>query len=143
MSYCRSLLALTLACSAGPGIAQTIIECSGSAGKAFYFDIDPQTGKPTGWVDDGISNGSVVLVVNDNSVDIIIKDAVSTFSARADGATVTLLEVRDPFVEILVSYPQGAKELYTFDVKERRLVWSQHKFGVLFDKASTFISECK
>lgn len=32
-----------------------------------------------------------------------------------------------------VSYPQGTKELYALDLKERRLAWLQHKFGVLLD----------
>jgi hypothetical protein len=139
----RLALALCASVLAGEGCAQTIIECSGSAGKAYYFDIEPQTGEPTGWIDDGISDGSVVFVRNGDAFDIIIRDAIGTISATAEGARVSVIDVRDPFVEVLVSYPQGPKELYTFDLKERRLVWSQHKFGVMFDKASTFVAECK
>ncbi len=140
----RNLTSLTImmAFAAGPISAQTIIECSGSAGKAYYFDNDPQTDEPTGWVDDGISAGSVVLVRNGEALDIIIRDAFGTMSASAEGATVVLLEFRDPFIEVLVSYSQGAKELYTFDLQARRLIWSQHKFGVMFDKAHTFLADC-
>lgn len=125
-----------------PANGQTIIECEGSFGKAFYFADSPETGEEVGWVDDGITDGSVVLVRNGDALDIIMRDAVGTISATAEGATVILLDVRDPFIEVLVSYPQGAKELYTFDMKERRLAWSQHKFGVAFDKAATFLAEC-
>ena len=125
-----------------PAHGQTIIECEGSFGKAFYFSDSPETGDEVGWVDDGITDGSVVLVRNGDALDIIIRDAVGRISATAEGANVILLDVRDPFIEVLVSYPQGAKELYTFDMKERRLAWSQHKFGVAFDKAATFLAEC-
>lgn len=143
MRHFFSALALVAAMSAGPGAAQTIIECSGSAGKAIYFDYESQTGAQKGWVDDGIANGSVALVRSGDSFDILIKDAIGIISARAEGAAVTIIDVHDPFVEVLVSYPQGAKELYTFDMKERRVAWSQHKFGVLFDKAGTFVADCK
>jgi hypothetical protein len=111
-------------------------------GKGFYFDDDPQTGEQVGWIDDSITDGSIVFAQTGNSFDIIIRDAIGTISATAEGATVTVLDVHDPFVDVLVSYPQGPKELYSFDLKERRLAWSQHKFGVLFDKASTFIADC-
>jgi hypothetical protein len=104
--------------------------------------MGPDPNEPTGWVDDGISAGSVVLVRNGDALDIIVRDAVGTMSATAEGATVALLEVRDPFIEVLVSYSQGAKELYTFDMEARSLVWSQHKFGVMFNKASTFLADC-
>jgi hypothetical protein len=125
------------------GHAQTLMECSASAGKAFYFTIDQRTGKQIGWVDDGISNGTIALVMNGEAFDIIQKDAVGIMSATAEGATVVVLDVHDPFVDVLVSYPQGAKELYTFDRVGKRVTWSQHKFGVLYEKASTFIAECQ
>lgn len=127
----------------GSVCAQTIIECGGSSGKSFYFGDDPKTGAQIGWVDDGIGDGSIALVRNAEAFDIIQKDALGIISAVADGATVAVIDVHDPFVEVLVSYPQGAKELYTFDLVAKRLTWSQHKFGVLFDKASTFNADCR
>ena len=142
-SFQRSFaLFLASFAAALPAKGQTIIECEGSFGKAFYYDDSPETGEQVGWVDDGITDGSVVLVRSGDALDIILRDTVGTISATAEGATVILLEVRDPFIEVLVSYPQGAKELYTFDLQERRLAWSQHKFGVMFDKAATFLADC-
>jgi hypothetical protein len=123
--------------------AQTIIECSGSTGKAFFFGNDPQTGDQIGWIDDGISDGSVALIRNGDTFDVIQKDAIGIISAAAEGATVAVIDVHEPFVDVLVSYPQGAKELYTFDLVGKRVTWTQHKFGVLFDKASTYIADCK
>ena len=138
MRWCVLLLAW-----ASPTLGETVIECGGSQGKGFYFDADPQTGKQVGWIDDGMKDGSIVFVTDGNAFDIIIKDAIGTISATAEGATVTVIDVHNPFVDVLVSYPQGAKELYTFDLVERRVAWSQHKFGVLFDKVSSLVSDCK
>jgi len=122
---------------------ETIIECDGGQGKAFYYDNDPETGAQIGWIDDDMTDGAIVLVINGDSADIIIKDAIGTISASAEGATVTVLDVHEPFVDVLVAYPQGPKELYTFDLDLRRVAWSQHKFGVMFDKAQTFVADCK
>lgn len=123
--------------------AQTIIECGSSQGKAFYYGIDQETQKQIGWVDDGIAEGGIVLVRSGDALDIIMKDAVGTMSHTAEGASVSLIDWHEPFVEVLVSYPMGTKELYTFDLKERRVAWSQHKFGGPLDKAQTFVADCK
>lgn len=137
------LFVLLLFVLPAPGMAQTIIECSGSTGKAFFFDSDPQTGRQIGWIDDGIGDGSVALVRTGDTFDVIQKDAIGIISAAAEGAAVAVIDVHDPFVDMLVSYPQGVKELYTFDLVGKRVTWTQHKFGVLFDKASTYIADCK
>ena len=64
------------------------------------------------------------------------------YSVTSDGAHVHLVDAYADFVMVLVDYPEGSKELYTFDFGRRKLVWSQHKFGVMFDKAQTMISDC-
>jgi hypothetical protein len=120
-------------------LAQTIADCGASSGKAFYFDQpDAQ-----GWMDDGISSGVIALVKDGANVDILVKDRIGTISARSQGATVTLLDVVDPFITVLVDYPGGSKELYTFDTKRRVVAWTQHKFGVMFDKVQAMVAQCK
>lgn len=93
-------------------------------------------------MDDGIPDGSVVRVRNGDALGNIMRDAVGTISATAEGTTVTVLDVRDPFIDVLVSYPPGAKEHYTFDIEERRLAWSQHRHSVMFQTAATLLAEC-
>jgi hypothetical protein len=61
--------------------------------KGFYFDDDSQTGKQVGWIDDSITDGSIMFVQTGKACDIIIRDSIGTISATAEGATVTVLDV--------------------------------------------------
>lgn len=133
----------TQALSSMAAQSQTLIECEAGKGWAYYSNIEPETGKPTGWVEDGITGGSITLVRDGDEFDLLIRDTIGTISARAEGAQIVLLGFRATYLEVLASYPQGAKEIYTFDFAAKQLVWSQHKFGVLYDKAHTFVAACR
>lgn len=138
----RLKLALILAAvSYTSASAETIITCSGGSGWAYYFDNSDTSGGQ--WVEDGMSKGSVTLVTLDDGADMIIQDAIGIISARSQGATVTVLKVSDPFITVLVDYHSGAVELYTFNLRDRKLTWSQHKFGVAFDKGMTLVGDCQ
>ena len=126
-----------------PANAETIIQCGGSEGWAYYFGDTSINEKDEGWMQDGISKGGIALTREGNDLDILMKDAVGMMSVKGEGASVSLVDAYGDFVTVLVSYPQGSKEMYTFDIKRKKVSWSQHKFGLLFDKASTMIADCQ
>ena len=126
-----------------PASAETIIQCGGSAGWAYYFgDITAQQ-KDEGWMQDGISKGGIALTREGNDLDILMKDSVGMMSVKGEGATVQLVDAYGAFITVLVNYPQGSKEIYTFDIERKKVSWSQHKFGVMFDKVTTMIADCQ
>lgn len=130
---------LTLASTAA---AETMISCGVSEGKAYYFEGPMLSEGDAGWRSDAISGGSVALVATDNSFDILSKDALGMISATSQGAQVQVIDAYDTFVTVLVNYPKGSKELYTFDFTRKQVAWSQHKFGATFDKAHTMVADC-
>lgn len=123
--------------------AQTIITCGGSEGHSIYFDHPLLKPEDTGWTDDQLTDGSIALVKSGDGVDILIKDGLGMTSALSYGAQVMLLDATDTVATVVVNYTGGAKELYTFDFARRQVVWSQHKFGVMFDKAHTMVAPCQ
>ncbi len=128
---------------ATPAIGETIMQCGGSKGWAYYF-AGPSTGEPDmGWVEDGISAGGVALTREGDILDLLIKDSIGLVSVTGEGATVSLIDAYGDYITVLVSYPQGSKELYTFDVGRRKLSWSQHRFGFATDKVQTFLADCQ
>jgi len=136
-----SSIALVTACLLTSGAtAETIISCGGTFGWAYYYDTAKEGGGE--WLEDSLSNGAIALVKNENTLDILTRDAVGMTSATAEGASVQLIQIMDPFVTVLVQYPRGATEVFTFDLLRRRVSWSQHKFGVMFDKAMTLVGNC-
>lgn len=135
-------LASILLTPPGEAGAETYFSCGGSDGRAFYPTGAFTAEEEAGWSEDGISDGAIALVTEGNDVDILIKDAIGMMSARSQGALVTLLRVEAGYATVLVEYPQGPIELYTFDGSRGLVYWSQHKFGVLIDKAATFVAVC-
>jgi hypothetical protein len=125
-----------------PAQAETFFSCGSSVGRSFYPLGPFTTEADAGWIEDGISDGAVALVSEGSEVDVLIKDAVGMMSARSQGANVTLLRVEGDFATVLVEYPLGPIELYTFDGSRGLVYWSQHKFGVMIDKAGTFVAVC-
>ena len=87
--------------------------------------------------------GAIALTRDGDEIDILMKDAVGLWSARADSGIVVPLDADQDYISVLVLHPKGAKELFTFDLKRKKLVWSQHKFGVSFDKGMTLIADCR
>lgn len=125
-----------------PASAETVISCGGTFGKAYYFPNTLLESSEAGWTDDALSNGAIALAREGEIFDILVKDALGMISARSQGAEVNVLDAHQSFVTVLVNYLGGSKEIYTFDFEQNRVTWSQHKFGVLFDKAHTMIGDC-
>ncbi|RWR04165.1 hypothetical protein [Paenirhodobacter populi] len=123
--------------------AQTVFSCGASSGYAFYPKA-PLNDEDT-WTQDGMSQGLIQLVLVNEQPDILLRDANGMMSSRAEGADVTVLNIRgnEGYVTVLVAYPQGAQEIYTFDSGRKKVFWTQHKFGFPIDKVAAFIADCQ
>jgi hypothetical protein len=148
MTIFKSILIGTMILVLGPTLVnaqQVITTCGASKGKK--YQLEP---KKDGWIDDGISNGTLTFIQNKpNEYDIIIKDAITSFSVRGDGATVVKVQGSDNAVMTLVAiYPLHVTEVYqlTLDAAGRgTLIWAVMKnrtplLGIT--SGATFISEC-
>src|SRR5215207_5347698 len=86
-----TLLAFALAVSEVSAQQQVVTVCGASTGYAYY--LEP---KGNGWVTDGITGGSLTIVRDSaGAYDVIIKDALTTVSAKGDGAKVFKVDGED------------------------------------------------
>ena len=137
-----AFIIITAACTL-PAKSQSLFDCSASSGKGYYLESSLLPEEKASWKDDGVSEGGIALVRQGDTIDILIKDIVGVGSVKADGAEVVLVDAYEGFVTVLVNYLGGSKELYTFDSSRKMVFWSQHKFGVMFDKSATYIANCR
>ncbi len=147
MKKTRATLAVTIAALSfvwsASAPAEVLVECGASSGKAFY----PMNG---GWVDDGISKGSVLITVDGDQPNVLFRDAGGKFiDAKADGGDVRFahLDAKRGELGVIVSYPAtGVME--TFSVSRAKegfqLLWTSTKTGkVSIPKVAAFVSACK
>jgi hypothetical protein len=105
---------LVLICFVGrEAAAQTVItNCKSIVGKTLV--------RPNSWFEDAFTDGSVTVVRQGAGYDLIIKDALATFTALEDGARIIKLEGNDDKAFTLaVSYPLGQVEVYRFKPMRR------------------------
>jgi hypothetical protein len=124
---------------------QIITTCGASAGYGYYLEPTPD-----GWIKDAISTGTLTFTRDaTGAYDVIIKDALTTFSAKADGAQVVKVHGSDDQAFTLVAvYPLTVTEVYqlTLDQGGRgTLIWASLKnrvppLGVT--KGSVFNATC-
>jgi hypothetical protein len=125
-----------------PVQAAVLAECGASSGQTFIIERGIVAPGDGGWMDDGISGGSIVLLQDGDNYDIVFGDITGgTLSAKGDGAQVFLVGHPDAGPVILVVYPQ-VTELYQFDLTNGFVLWSQHKYAGLVDKAALFYASC-
>lgn len=122
--------------------------CGPSNGQAYY--LGP---KETGWEDDPISKGRIVLIASpDGKPNILFKDASGTLvDAIKDGAKVSfsfINENKDSF-GIIETYPStGVTQTYavTMDADgNRTMLWTMVKANISvanITKAAAFVSKC-
>ena len=133
-----TFLLVLLSILAGPEArAQSVITiCQNIVGKS----LTP----PTQWDEDAITGGSVTVTRNGTRYDLIIKDAIATFSAMADGAEITKLEgYDDNDFTLALAYPLGQVDIYRFhlDANGRGvMLWAMLKNQT--DRASLFAAKC-
>lgn len=115
-----------------------IYSCGKSAGHSYIMD-------GTGWTEDGIANGIIVLRRRGEEFDLLIGDSSgSSFSARDDGAKIFGREDGGAF-QVVVVYPALAVETYLFAAPAKgraSLAWTSSKRSGIADRVSAFVSSC-
>lgn len=132
--------------TAGGASAQsttTITVCGASAGKSYQA-----SGPPAGWADDGIAAGRITFVRKREGYDVVITDAVTTFSAREDGASIVVAPGSSAEqLTLIAAYPLGTVETYQLAVDAAgngKLIWSALKNGLAgVVKGSLFTAACR
>ena len=124
--------------------SETFLTCDSPKGKGYYYKGPLISKKLAGWGDDGISKGSFSLIKNKEKFDILYKDTSGKLvSSTADGGLVVLLGNNMKNYSFLVSYPNVTAELFTFNIKNKKLAYSQHKYGsAIMDKSVLFVANC-
>lgn len=128
----------------GAAYSQTLLTCDSPKGKGYYYPGPLVSKGNSGWGDDGISSGSFALIKNKDKFDILYKDASGNMvSSTADGGYVIPLGHNLINYSFLVSYPNKTAELFTFNIREKKLSYSQHKYGSpMMDKRVLFVASC-
>jgi hypothetical protein len=103
---------------------QVITVCGASAGYAYFLEPENHA-----WQKDGISRGTITFLRDSTgNYDVVVKDAMTTFSAKGDGARVIKVGgADDRAFTLLVAYPHPITELYqlTLDSRGRgTLIWA-------------------
>ena len=128
--------------------AMTIAACGSQSGHSYYQPSGPVGGRDAGWQEDGVTGGSLTLVMNDNGeFDLLQFDASKkVISAVNDGAKVSPIRISANELAVSVYYQADTIEIYSFfrDVAGRSsLIFLQSKGnpkGITAGKL--FVSEC-
>ena len=125
--------------------AGSIAHCGGSSGYAYYIQGGLVTEKKSGWGEDGISKGQILLIQDGKEFDIIHTDASGgTRSSKGDGGKVIAVGRDANSIMLIVIYPGKTVESYLFRQhgKSGEVVWTQMKLDDLISKAQTFKADC-
>src|SRR3954453_6183208 len=96
------VVALLAVCGPAEAAQRVVTVCGASNGKT----VTPGAGRAPEWVDDGIQGGTLTFNQDGQSqYDVVIKDALATFSARDDGASIQADEGPKGALTLVVSYP--------------------------------------
>jgi hypothetical protein len=98
----------------------------------------------SGFVEDGLGGGSIVLFAEDGRVDIGIGDAAGTRRVGDDGGRVQSHLDRDKaLLVVMVIYPDlTGVETYTFDLQRQKLVLTQTRAGGSFPRSGIYEGRC-
>lgn len=123
--------------------------CGESKGDAYYFEgglVGPGQG---GWHQDGISGGSFTLLITDNKLDIIFKDATgNTYSHLKEGDTVRLISANKDVNTFLVISENAARdtvEHYLFALNQYgvgTVAWGTIRSNDTIKKSSLMTARC-
>ena len=121
--------------------AEVLMHCGSSKGQAYFFNDKIMNPEPSGWQDDGISKGRIILSKDGEDWDVLFGDALSSSGYRSDGAAVILLHSSDNFIRI-GAFHYNYSDIYNFNLKEKTVVWSSNKSGPLMGKVAVYFSDC-
>ena len=147
MLRCCAWAAVSFAIVGWPANASIVAKCGPSKGHAYYFSAPLLPKNGTGWQQDGISKGAILLMRDGAEYDVVITDTAGTRSLKADGFQIVDLGHRAPFLVLLAIHPNTrVVEHYMFQLQEDgsgTVVWGVLKgSGVGFPKSSIYESTC-
>ena len=126
-----------------------IASCSNPSGKAYYPFLGLIPKNKSGWTEDGIKGGVINVTVNaEGKYDVLFLDATKeVISATGDGATVLPFAKGNKSFGVVLLYPKGVVETYTFVKNESGILEYLHtaaKAGdaVTMVKSSLFRGTC-
>jgi hypothetical protein len=130
-------------------MAQEIATCRNPSGKAFFHFAGLVPKDKAGWDDDKISNGVITLTkIGPDAYDILYVDVNNKpVSSTQDGGFVRMVQKSSDNLTLLVFYPAGTTEIYSF-FKEKdgkhRYTHMQSKVGdrALIPKSSLLVGSC-
>lgn len=106
--------------------ANFIIECGGSEGHAYFMEGEWTPEAETGWSEDRISNGRILLIVSDGKPQLLIGDATGMFDAEKDGAKIAITQTTESMIVVVTVYPKSV-ETYGFQMRDDgtgEVVWT-------------------
>jgi hypothetical protein len=149
----RFRIGLTLALLASPAAAQAkdltiLARCGPSTGRSFYFEggiVGPGRG---GWQEDGISDGRLTILINEqDQLDIWSKDAVNSFvSYLKEGYKLNVIQV-DQKSRTLTIHASGPMFSETYQLRTNEfglgtLIWTQSKITQAITKTAVMQANC-
>lgn len=141
IEFRKIALVVTFSTLANATSAEVIARCGPSHGYGWYFQ-DPFW-KPDGssWMDDGISDGAIILERRGEDYDIRFSDVAGGFTYRSDGATVLLLGQEGGRMTV-GAFRGNYADIYTFDLINAEVAWTSQKLGPLAPKVAVYRAEC-
>jgi hypothetical protein len=118
-----------------------LARCGASTGKGYFFFDELFNPDGPGWTDDGVANGRILLVRLGDEWDIQFGDSIGDYGYRQDGAKVILLGMTDRFVT-LGAFGAAYTDIFTFDMPQKEVVWSSHKFATTIKKSAIYHADC-
>ena len=127
--------------------AQTLTECGGSDGYAYYFSGGAVPAKESGLRPDGVTGGRIILNYIDKEFDVITKNAFgATSSVKQSGAQIIPMASGDGLIGVMAAYPTGVLETYVFQLDSRgdgAVAWTVPRTNIQVNKLSLMKAQCR
>ena len=146
----RFWFAIVFACAFAGGLStahsEVVTVCGASKGYSFFFPGHLVPNDQSGWHEDQVSPGKIILTVEGDNIDVIFSDAQGTKSAHSQGGIVKFMPgSADGFFGIMVFYSAGAMEHYIFQIDKTGkgvVAWGTSRYGGVIQKSTLFTAAC-
>lgn len=149
MKYLTKLFVVSFfALLASNACAETLANCSGESGQAYYPESTLVKGKEAGFVKDDVTNGLTTLTFNDRGeFDVLFKDSSGKIQSSRDGnGVVELIAFGDDNITIIIRYLFETTEIFDFYKLPNKKIEYSHTvvkpYNTLLPKAAVYIGEC-